>query len=434
LIHFYKRYIAGLANILHSLNMDPGWPMNPLGSLICILCKSNMPYNNSGGVEKFFSHMENDHDTFFNIELLLKMSLMQPTDVRDEENLPDSENRVGGGGGPNAGVNYHSTRSASVKKVGRINSELGPLNINNIPFTTPVASSTTSLSVGTLSNSKPAQLAFNPFQTQPSMSLFQQSIPNSHSNQLGSTMIVPDFSTMDPISFVKHEPEHDLGSTNNLIDNSSPNLVPEDLQNLISKQNPGRNIRFTLSQRMNTQMVVDDYLLKKKKGPYLTKEGRVVNWKCVHDSCQYTAVTMEGQIQDMARQHNHLSQPEDYLKKQVRAKIRENMTNVKVESNDPVTSALMEVVGDTINDMKEKIGSVDAHKQAARRFNRKLLKESHSYPVNQASNIPSQTTDMIFTPASSEELYVPTSMFENCEVIGELPANFLFTVAASVTQ
>jgi len=410
--------------------MDPGWPMNPPGSLICILCKSKMPYNNSGGVEKFFSHMENDHGTHFNIELLLKMSLMQPTDVRDEEDLQDSVNKAGGGA--NAEINQHGARS--VKKGRRNDSELGPLNTNNIP----AVSSTTSLSVGSNSNSVSAPLAFIPFQTQPSMSLFQQSFSNSHPNQLGSTMIVPDFSTMDPISFVKHEPGHDLGSTNNPSDNSNPHLVPEDLQNLISKQNSSRNIKFTLSQRMNTQMVVDDYLLKKKKGPYLTKGGRVVNWKCVHDSCQYTAVTMEGQIQDMARQHNHPSQPEDYLKKQVRAKIRENMTavNVKVEANDPVTSAVMEVVGDTIDDVSDKIGSVDAHKQAARRFNRKLLKESHSYPVIQdfTSNLPSQTTDMMFTPASVEDIYVPTSMFENCEVVGELPADFMFTVATSVTD
>ena len=42
------------------------------------------------------------------------------------------------------------------------------------------------------------------------------------------------------------------------------NLVPEDLQSLIISSNPERDIKFTLSQRMNTQMVIDDYLLKIK--------------------------------------------------------------------------------------------------------------------------------------------------------------------------
>ena len=95
----------------------------------------------------------------------------------------------------------------------------------------------------------------------------------------------------------------------------------------------------------------------------------------------------------------------------------------------------MHTTGDTI-DVSDKIGSVDAHIQAARRFNRKLLKESHSYPVIQdfTSNLPSQTTDMMFTPARVEDIYVPTSMFENCEVVGELPADFMFTVATSVTD
>ena len=409
--------------------MDPGWPVNPVGSLICILCKSSMPYNNSGGVEKFFSHMENDHDTHFNIELLLKMSLMQPTNVRDEECLEASE-----GVEVRATAGVKNTRPNEQRH--RNHGEL-PL-LDNQPFTPSV--SKTSLSVANNSESESAPMTFIPFQTMPKMSLIQPGF-SSNLNQPMCTMTIPDFSTMDPISFVKQEPpslhqEVDSTKGHSGHSNSNPHLVPEDLQNLISKQNPSRNIKFTLSQRMNTQMVVDDYLLKKKKGPYLTKGGRVVNWKCINDNCQYTAVTMEGQIQDMARQHNHPSHPEEYFKKQVRAKIRESMNVVKVEANDPIANAVMEVVGDSVEDIWDKIGSVDAHKQAARRFNRKLQQASLSFPVIQdfPLNISSQTNDMMFTPATAEDIFVPNSVFERCEVVGEIPADFMLTVATSVSN
>ena len=47
-------------------------------------------------------------------------------------------------------------------------------------------------------------------------------------------------------------------------------LVPEDLQQLIMESNPGR-AKFTVSQRLNTQLVLDDYVLKKKLGPEVRK-------------------------------------------------------------------------------------------------------------------------------------------------------------------
>ena len=42
--------------------------------------------------------------------------------------------------------------------------------------------------------------------------------------------------------------------------------VSEDLQQLILEANPGR-VKFTASQRLNTQLVLDEFVLKKKKGP-----------------------------------------------------------------------------------------------------------------------------------------------------------------------
>jgi len=52
-----------------------------------------------------------------------------------------------------------------------------------------------------------------------------------------------------------------IQDTDNNTKNQNCNLVPEDLQSLIISSNSGRDIKFTLSQRMNTQMVIDYYLL-----------------------------------------------------------------------------------------------------------------------------------------------------------------------------
>ena len=198
---------------------------------------------------------------------------------------------------------------------------------------------------------------------------------------------------MDPFSFFKQETKYkeevnmSMNINNQAVpsntDNPNRHLVPEDLQSLIILQNPTRGIKFTFSQRMNTQIMVDDYVLKKKKGPYWTRGGRVVNWKCILDSCVFTMVTMEGLIQEQARQHNHPSQPQLYIKKQVRARLRENLTHqgAKIDE-DEVINAVMKVVGDTNNQIREdNIGSIDAHKQAARRFKRKLQKDS--LPIHQ---------------------------------------------------
>jgi len=204
-----------------------------------------------------------------------------------------------------------------------------------------------------------------------------------------------------------------------LPDNPNRHLVPEDLQELIVNQNPARRIKFTYSQRMNTQMVVDDYVLKKKKGPYLTRGGRVVNWKCINDACQYTAVTWEGHIQDQARHHNHPSQPELFIKKQARAKIRETMAHDASNSSQEdsaVTNAVMDVVIETSPEMRNKIGSIDALKQAARRYNRKLQKDTqHTFDGN------------MMLATTGEAIVVPASVYENYDIVGEFPADYQFS-------
>ena len=71
------------------LLQDPGWPANPPNSLICILCKSAVPYHNRDP-ERFFRHLLADHFTFFNLNFLLEFSLMQPHATIWENNWPVS--------------------------------------------------------------------------------------------------------------------------------------------------------------------------------------------------------------------------------------------------------------------------------------------------------------------------------------------------------
>jgi len=63
--------------------MDPGWPENPSDFIICILCKSAVPHHDKNP-ERFFRHLLADHCTFFNLNLLLEVSLMQPKSVWEE--------------------------------------------------------------------------------------------------------------------------------------------------------------------------------------------------------------------------------------------------------------------------------------------------------------------------------------------------------------
>ena len=249
-----------------------------------------------------------------------------------------------------------------------------------------------------------------------------------------------DFSELDPISFVERQPrpkrtrQTSVNKNNQSVaplpDNPNRHLVPEDLQSLIISTNPNRSIKFTYSQRMNTQMVMDDYMLKKKKGPYVSRGGRIINWKCVNDSCQFTAVTWEvskvlsgrfkfteqlqGEIQDTARRHNHRPQPELYIKKQARLKIRENILSESLGCEDrPMSNLVNEVVNETNGEVREMIGSIDALKQAARRFNRKLHKDvkPQESPSSGYENV---------------QQFIPVTNLEDYQVVEEFPVDLQF--------
>ena len=64
--------------------------------------------------------------------------------------------------------------------------------------------------------------------------------------------------------------EQQLASIINPCANRNLYLVPKDLQQLIVESNPGR-AKFTVSSQLNTQLVLDDYVLKKNEGPKVRK-------------------------------------------------------------------------------------------------------------------------------------------------------------------
>lgn len=442
--------------------------MNPPHTIICVLCKSAMPFYNRNP-ERFFRHLLADHCTYFNLNLLLEVSLLQPA-------VPNP------GVGVSLPMSGHNITALENQRQGSCSAEPDSTSPSDDPLPSPVTVSGSSSLESTLSSSvalppvnegspeddRNRIASLNPsiqdmgdfdlsyfisnivdtdsLESQSAVSSISPhsvnvNAANSVTLEAGSELssgsgagiffkpalphVQADFSSLDPISIVQKEPrpKRTKQPSNSLPENPNRHLVPEDLQGLIIRNNQSRSIKFTMSQRMNTQMVVDDYVLKKKKGPYSTRGGRVINWKCVNDTCQYTAVTWEGEIQDTSRQHNHPAQPELYIKKQARVKIRENIVNEKIQMTEdrPMSNLVNEVVNDTNNDVRDMIGSVDALKQAARRFNRKLQNKD-------TKPSPGQATIAVSSKADPSSMIVGVEDLSRYEVVGEFPVDLQFSL------
>ena len=174
-------------------------------------------------------------------------------------------------------------------------------------------------------------------------------------------------------------------------------LVSEELQQLIISENPAHTIAFTKSQRNNTQLMLDDFLLKKKKGPVLQSGRRTISWRCVDDSCRFTATTCEGRLQSR-EVHNHPARPELYIKKVVRSQLRENITVEREKwDSQPVSGLLQNMVDGTEGGMS---CQNDALKQFARRFRRKIAQNTKSSQAKETQSgedgLDSEVTDTEF--------------------------------------
>jgi hypothetical protein len=146
-------------------------------------------------------------------------------------------------------------------------------------------------------------------------------------------------------------------------------LVPEDLQRVIIETNPGRLLMFTYSQRLNTQLMLDHFLLKKKKGPMVSSSGeRVIAWRCTDPACSYTVTSREGRLEGEAH-HSHPARPELYAKAHTRFQIKQELALGRGEAGLTVSQA----VSHSPPEVRELLeGCEDAMMQAARRYKRKL--------------------------------------------------------------
>ena len=148
---------------------------------------------------------------------------------------------------------------------------------------------------------------------------------------------------------------------------ASKHSLPDNLQDLIMETNIGRRVKFTTSQRLAPELVVEEYVMKKKLGPFIHYlGGRAVSWKCTHSGCPYVCTTLEGRIIDEDVGHNHPADTGVLIRKEVQALIREQMT-----SETDHMKLVRDVVASVRPELRDSLGSEDSLRQIAlRRINR----------------------------------------------------------------
>ena len=201
-------------------------------------------------------------------------------------------------------------------------------------------------------------------------------------------------------------------TANNLVQaNPNLHLVPEDLKYLIVTTNPEREIRFLHSQRLNDQMVVDDYVMKKKKGPYVSRKGaRVIAWRCVKPACTYRCLSTEGELKDKDRLHNHGPEPEEVARRQAYFRVKA-LASTKNGEVLPSSRLVREVVNNSEPEEKEAI-RIDAMNQAARRYAKKLRRSKRSTDIPSIPGLDPNTVEVIIVNQEVE-------MEEGPEKVGE---------------
>ena len=136
--------------------------------------------------------------------------------------------------------------------------------------------------------------------------------------------------------------------------------------------NPGRRVRFTLSQRLCPELVVEEYEMKKKKGPDMKEwlGGRSVSWKCTTTGCPYTCHTLEGHITSEVSLHNHPPSPDALVKKEARA-----LMKLKVTRSSDNDKLIRQLLGSVMPEYRNSLGTLESLQQVARRIKRKKRQE-----------------------------------------------------------
>ena len=132
-------------------------------------------------------------------------------------------------------------------------------------------------------------------------------------------------------------------------------------------------------------MMMDEFLLKKKKGPFFSKGGRSINWRCVNAECSYSMNTWEGEIHEVGRTHNHESQPDLCIKKQIVAKLKENI-DINDMNNEGEKISASTLVNDFAEETELFGGNLGALKQVARRFRRHQKSTANGESTTQNAN------------------------------------------------
>lgn len=281
--------------------MDPDWPRNPPNTIICVLCRSSINYANRNP-DVFFRHLMADHQTYHNFNILLEVSLVQPGfDYGQHASHQNNHNRAGG----TQNQQIRGGKKCPERSDPRPQQEHYPTFSNSpAPATTEENQSSILPDNSTLNDLGEFDLSFlsevthyNPEVKPTRLKAPLEEVASAESSPQASKE-QGGVQSEARIKNLSEECKQKNSTGDSSLGNGNRHLVPDDLKSLIIGENPERNIKFTLSQRLNTQMVVDDFVLKKKKGPFLSRGGRVINWKCVNDSCTYTCVSYEGQLQD----------------------------------------------------------------------------------------------------------------------------------------
>lgn len=112
-------------------------------------------------------------------------------------------------------------------------------------------------------------------------------------------------------------------------------------------------------------IVLDNNLLKKKKGPIQRQKGLTINWKCVTQNCYFCATTVDDYVEHSNGSHNHEPNIELFHKREGRVLLKESAAG----SDVPLASVVLNVVNATTDEAYVTAhGSNAAMKQCARRF------------------------------------------------------------------
>ena len=149
------------------------------------------------------------------------------------------------------------------------------------------------------------------------------------------------------------------------MENKTKHPVPDYIKEGLQRNNPERGIKFTLSHMMNDQMLLDNNLLKKKKGPIERVKGLTINWRCVTQNCFFCATTVDCDVEHTNGVHNHDTNVEAFYKREGRIQLKEAVS----ASDVPLASVVLNVINSTTDGAYLTAhGSNESMKQCGRRF------------------------------------------------------------------